>query len=86
MGICKRMRTYCYTCKTTSQDFELVPFGEFNPDARRTIDSLACPCGEREELGEAYQCDTCEEFFPSEKIEEGTDDCIACAFKQHGGA
>lgn len=77
-------RHYCHSCEEVSQEFELVPYGEFNPEARRTLDYLACPCGEREDVVEAYQCDGCEEYFPSERLEEGSDLCIECYQKENG--
>lgn len=76
---------WCYTCEEAHTDSEMVPYSEWNPDARRTMNYLACPCGEREDVAEdaAWPCADCEEYFPESQIEDGTDWCLKCAPK-HG--
>ena len=47
---------YCYKCETATPESSMVPYGEWNADAGRTIQHLACPCGEREDVTDAYEC------------------------------
>lgn len=70
---------FCYKCKTATPTAGMIPYGEWNQDALRTINHLACPCGEREDIVDAWPCERCEDHFPKEKFETGTDLCIDCA-------
>lgn len=76
---------YCYTCKEVHADFDMVPYGIHNPDIPGTENFLGCPCGEREDVTEdVYECAGCEERFPGERIESGSDLCIECYQAEHG--
>ncbi len=75
---------FCYKCNMATPDFDMVPYDEFNPDAGRTMHYLACPCGEREDITDAFECDKCEGHFPETQFETGGDLCIDCAATKFG--
>lgn len=68
---------HCYVCETSHPAEDMVPYGEWNADARRTLNLLACPCGEREDIVEAFECDSCETLYPESRLDDGN--CFDCA-------
>ena len=66
----------CNKCGEFTDERDMGRYGEYNPDARRTLHYLSCPhCGEREDISEAFECVECQQ--PADLV-EGTDYCWPC--------
>ncbi len=75
---------WCYKCETATPESSMLAYSVWNIDAQRTQFFVACPCGERDDFTDAFQCDKCEEYCPESGIEIGTDLCINCAAAEFG--
>lgn len=74
---------WCESCESVTHERDMESFTEWNPDARRHLGFIRCPCGEREEFEEAYLCDECGAYFPRYQMEDATDTCDDCWRNEH---